>query len=426
MMRFIARANRLSSFIEFAVVCSAGCLAAACSNGGVGTQLSPLGGAFSTATGGSSAKGSSSSSAPSGGSDVGSSSESGGAESGKGGSATASSSSAKGGSTSSSAASAAIGGAIGASSSPAKGGASAKGGSTGAGGASASGGSSAKSGGGAVAASGGGTAAGMPGTSAAGAASGTGGKSSAGGASSVGGASSQVCAWDEGPSATDGTLTCYWFSQGTSKDEKTCPGGYKTYCGYCGSETGTKPQTGQIWCPINDIKSTVANISTEHFVAMPPGALGNGKNCGACVEVTYMGTSIVATVVDSCPSCVSEQALDLSLSAAKALGMTEEMGQVEAGNGVRWRIVGCPTTGNISVNFNGGYQGQVYFQNTAFPIATATSGGKAASANTGFWDFGKEMGGQEVTLTDVMGHTVTGTVPSSPGTLGKQFDLTCN
>jgi hypothetical protein len=36
-----------------------------------------------------------------------------------------------------------------------------------------------------------------------------------------------------------------------------------------------------------------------------------------------------------------------------------------------------------------------------------------------------EMGGQPVTLTDVMGHTVTATVPASPGSLGVQFDLTC-
>jgi hypothetical protein len=77
------------------------------------------------------------------------------------------------------------------------------------------------------------------------------------------------------------------------------------------------------------------------------------------------------------------------------------------------------------VNFNGGYQGQVYFENLAFPIASASSGGVQASVNTGFWDFGKEMGGQQVTLTDVMGHSVTATVPSSPGSLGVQFDLTC-
>jgi expansin (peptidoglycan-binding protein) len=180
---------------------------------------------------------------------------------------------------------------------------------------------------------------------------------------------------------------------------------------------------GQVWCPINNITNTVQNISTTHFVAIPPGPLAQGKNCGACVEVSYQGRSIVATVIDACPSCTSDQNIDLSLSAAKALGMTEQIGMIESG--VTWRIVGCPTTGKIAVNFNGGYQGQVYFQNLAFPIATASSGTQQGTANTGFWDFGKVMGGQPVTLTDVMGHTITATVPSSPGSLGAQFPTTC-
>lgn len=257
---------------------------------------------------------------------------------------------------------------------------------------------------------------------AAGSVSGIGGASGASGSSAVS-TTPEVCAWEQGPSATNGGLTCYWFSQGTSKDEKTCPGGYKTYCGYCGSETGEKPQEGQVWCPINDIVSTVENIATPHFVAIPPGPLGQGKNCGACVEVTYRNRTIVATIIDSCPSCLNDEHIDLSLSAAKALGMNEMIGQVESG--VKWRIVGCPTTSDIVVGFNGGYQGQVYFQNAAFPIASAKSGTAEASVNTGFWDFGKEMGGQEVTLTDVMGHTVTATIPADGGSLGVQFDLTC-
>lgn len=264
-----------------------------------------------------------------------------------------------------------------------------------------------------------------------GAGDGTGASGPSGGDTGVGGASgeggggtSEVCVWGEGPSAANGGLTCYWFSQGTSTDEKTCPGGYKTYCGYCGAETGERPQgDGQIWCPINDIVSTVANISTVHFAALPMGPLGQGQNCGMCIEITYRGRTITATVVDACPSCLTDEHVDLNLSAAEALGMTEVMGQVESG--VAWRAVGCPTTEDIQVNFNGGYQGQVYFQNAAFPIAEASSEGRQATVNTGFRDFGMEMGGKEVTLTDVMGHSVTATVPTSPGSLGVQFDLSC-
>ncbi len=259
----------------------------------------------------------------------------------------------------------------------------------------------------------------------------SGGVSNTGGANNTGGSSS-LCSWSQGPSATNGATTCYWFGQGTAKpnDDYACKGNYKTYCGYCGTETGSKPaSTGQNWCPINDIADAVPNISTTHFVAMPSNPLGQGKNCGACVEVTYQGVSIIATVIDECPSCASDQDLDLNLSAAKALGMNELMGKID--NGVHWRIVACPTTTPIMVNFNGNsastYLSQVYFENLEFPIASATSGSNKATLNGGFWDFGKDMKGQTVTLTDVMGHTVTGTVPSSgAGSLGVQFSATCN
>jgi len=256
---------------------------------------------------------------------------------------------------------------------------------------------------------------------------GTGGDAATGGiagADASGGSSGNACYWDQGPSATNGKMTCYWFGQGTALDPTTCPGGYKTYCGYCGTETGERPQgDGQIWCPINDIVSTAQNISTTHFAALPPTPLAQGANCGMCVEVSYAGRSIIATVIDSCPSCTSDEHIDLSLSAAEALGMTETIGEIDGG--VTWRAVGCPVTSDIYVNFNGGYQGQVYFQNPAFPIASASSGDHEATPNTGFWDFGMEMGGQEVTLTDILGHTVTAVVPNQPGSLGVQFDLTC-
>ena len=259
----------------------------------------------------------------------------------------------------------------------------------------------------------------------------TGGAINTGGVNNTGGSSS-LCSWSQGPSATNGATTCYWFGQGTAKPsgDYACNGNYKTYCGYCGTETGSKPQsTGQNWCPINDIADAVPNISTTHFVAMPSNPLGQGKNCGACVEVTYQGVSIIATVIDECPSCASDQDLDLNLSAAKALGMNEIMGKIDSG--VQWHIVACPVTTPIMVNFNGNsastYLSQVYFENLEFPIASATSGSNKGTLNGGFWDFGKDMKGQTVTLTDVMGHTVTGTIPSSgAGSLGVQFSATCN
>jgi len=220
-------------------------------------------------------------------------------------------------------------------------------------------------------------------------------------------------------------MTCYWFSQGTAKDAE---GRYKTFCGYTGSQTGEKPQgSTPNWCPINDVVNTVENMSTVHFAAIRPNALGgnaNGKNCGMCVEVTYGRQSLIATVIDSCPSCTSDQDIDLSVSAAKELGMNEAIGEVNAG--VAWRVVACPTTSNIKVVFNGAPGSQMYFQNLVFPIAKASIGGTDANNITGFWSFdGGSVIGKEVTLTDVMGHTIKATVPAKNGDLGVQFPLTC-
>jgi len=76
--------------------------------------------------------------------------------------------------------------------------------------------------------------------------------------------------------------------------------------------------------------------------------------------------------------------------------------------------------------FNNGSSSQIYFQNVAFPVASATAGGATASQQSGFWNFGGLVAGRSVTLTDTLGHTVTGTIPtSSGGSIGAQFPATC-
>lgn len=200
---------------------------------------------------------------------------------------------------------------------------------------------------------------------------------------------------------------------------------YKTYCGYCGTETGKRDQTSPYPCAIGQIQNTVQHMSTPHFAAFPQNEFENGKLCGMCVEVSYMGKSIVATVVDACGSCSSAGHIDLSLSAAEALGMVEWDGNPKSG--VRWKAVGCPVSDDIYVSYNGGYRGQAYFQNVAFPVASATVDGQSGTINTGFWSFNGEVGGKVVTLTDTMGHTIQGTLPTdvAGGSLGVQFPLTC-
>jgi hypothetical protein len=240
------------------------------------------------------------------------------------------------------------------------------------------------------------------------------------GGSATGGSGGQ-CTWSAGPSSSSGELTCYYFGQGTYQGACLGSTKYKTNCGYCGTEgssSGNACNTSH-----ND---TVQNISTgQYYVAMQN--FGQGQYCGMCVSITYGGKTIVATVVDNCATCNSAGHLDLSPAAGTALGMGTGTGQTEdAKNGVTWHTVDCPVSGNIVAVYNGTYAGQIYFQNLAFPIQSATAGGHTGTLSNGFWDFGTSVSGQSVTLTDMLGHVVTGTIPTTNGgSIGAQFPLTC-
>jgi expansin (peptidoglycan-binding protein) len=227
------------------------------------------------------------------------------------------------------------------------------------------------------------------------------------------------CTWSGGPSSSNGEITCYWFGQGTSKGGGCSS--YKTYCGYCGTESGSS--SGGL-CPTS-VTDSVANTATQYFAAFPVGTFGQGTYCGMCVQVTWQSKSITATIVDECATCTSAGHIDLSLSAAVALGLGQGGATADPTSGVTWKAVDCPVTGNIVGVFNGSSQ-EVYFQNVTFPVAKAVSGSHTATQQFGFWNFGAAVGGQSVTLTDTVGHVVTGTVPgSSGGSVGVQFPLTC-
>jgi hypothetical protein len=229
------------------------------------------------------------------------------------------------------------------------------------------------------------------------------------------------CTWSGGPGSNGGgELTCYWFSQGTAQG-MGCPT-YKTYCGYCGTQSGS----GGGLCP-SGITETVTNTATSpYFAAFPSGPFGSGKYCGMCVNVSWMGKSIIATIVDSCATCPTSNHIDLSLSAAVALGLGQGSNTGDATSGVTWQAVACPTTSNIIAVYNNGYAGQIYFQNVVFPVASATAGGHMGTQMFGYWDFTTPVNGQSVTLTDTLGHTITGTIPgSSGGSIGAQFPAVC-
>ena len=158
------------------------------------------------------------------------------------------------------------------------------------------------------------------------------------------------CAWTGGPASGNngGELTCYWFGMGTTTGGG-CPS-FKTYCGYCGTESGGGGGT----CPAG-INDSVSNAPTQYFAAFPIGSsFGQGKYCGMCVDVSYQGKTITATVVDECATCTDSGGhIDLGLSAAVALGIGQGNATGNPKSGVTWTSVACPVTGNIVAVFNG-------------------------------------------------------------------------
>ncbi len=240
----------------------------------------------------------------------------------------------------------------------------------------------------------------------------TGGMPATGGSKATGGSSStNTCKVSSALTSSSGELTCYYFGQGTAQADSTCTGSqYKTACGYCGKET----VSGTAQACSTSVTDTVQNITTgANFAAIAQPYWNAGQYCGMCVNISYGGKSVVVTIVDECASCPTDGHLDLSPAAASALGITNQIGDVTSG--VTWQEVACPSPGNIVALCNGSCGQQFYFQGDTYPIVSATAGGHTAHLSTAFWDFGANVVGQTVTLTDAAGNVITGTIPSSNG-----------
>lgn len=219
--------------------------------------------------------------------------------------------------------------------------------------------------------------------------------------------------------SNSGSATEYYFGQ--------CSGcfvgsTYKTACGYGGTETTSNGFNSV------DVVPNAASMSpaTDMYFAAIPGNSSPGSNatdyttfntvgaCGACVELSANGKTIVATLIDECPiasnqPCAAAGHLDLSTTAFGALGYNQGGGGDPGG--LSYQFVACPVSGNIKASLNSA--GQVYFQNAVFPITSIMANGQSATLTVyGFWQFPGNASGANVTMTDVQGDTLTLTLPS--------------
>jgi hypothetical protein len=245
------------------------------------------------------------------------------------------------------------------------------------------------------------------------------------GGSGVGGAVATACT-NIGPSANgNGEYTFYSFGQGTSAAQEG--GGFRTACGYFGTEAGG-----------NATADTVQNIvNPQYFAAIPgtdPTHFNSSAQCGACIQVTYNGRSLIGTIIDECPQNLNSVCqrnptgeLDLSVPLAIALGFGPGSGQNGNPNGQTWKVVPCPAVGNVKVRVKTQNPNEVFIENTILAIKSVTvNGAQATRSFYGTWQLPvTAAAGQTLTLTDAGGRSITITVTGAGANVnqdtGKQF-----
>lgn len=250
----------------------------------------------------------------------------------------------------------------------------------------------------------------------AGSSSGTGGRGSggtpgsggmvpgSGGMMGSGGATSTPCTLSGSPNPGSGSFTNYSFGQGTARAQEG--GGYRTACGYFGTENGGASS------------DSVQNIPNAMYFAAIPGRSSSDFNssgsCGACAQVSNGGKSVIVTVIDECPQnsnppCANNPNghLDLSVSAFNALGFS-----VGNPSGTTWKLVPCPVMGNVKVRLKTGNPNELFIENEILPIKSVTMEGQSAVRQSyGAWHFnGNIAAGATLSLVDSANRTLTVTV----------------
>ncbi len=249
----------------------------------------------------------------------------------------------------------------------------------------------------------------------------TGGTTGTGGATGTGGSASTNCGTLSPSANGNGEFTHYDFGQGTSKGEL---GDYQTACGYLGTEGSNQIDT------VMNIANTSPAKNT-YFAAIPgTSGFNTSGNCGACVQISNSGKTIIATIIDECPygsdgsNNVCQQnptgELDLSVDAFNQLGFAN-------GNptGTSWKVVPCPVTGNVIVRVK--QANELYIENVILAVKSVSGpGGNASRTSYGSWHFNSNISsGAQLTLTDAASRTLTVTVSSTSvdqnQDTGKQF-----
>jgi expansin (peptidoglycan-binding protein) len=248
---------------------------------------------------------------------------------------------------------------------------------------------------------------------------GTGGTAGGSGTTGTGGSGPTPCNLQN--HSGNGSFTYYWFGQGTAQES----GGYRTACGYFGTENG---QTDTV-----DNIASMSPASATYFAAVPgQNSFDSKTHCGECVQITGQnGTTIIATVIDECPygsdggnsACAANAGghLDLSKAAFDRLGYP-----TGNPNNTNWKYIPCPVSGNVKVRFKVGNENNEFFvENVITPIATVSvNGTNAVRQKYGAWHIdGSIAKPATLNLTDMAGRSLSVTLNSGTSNqdTGRQF-----
>jgi expansin (peptidoglycan-binding protein) len=218
----------------------------------------------------------------------------------------------------------------------------------------------------------------------------------------------------------NGQATVYWFAQGTVNNGNVA-------CNF-GIRPGN-PGNGQ-----GDAVNGLPN--PELFIAMNTTNYRGASACGACVEMTYQGRNVTATVADECPigsnpTCTPGH-LDLSRGAWNAL--TNNAAGTEI-NGVNWRFVPCAGEANVTIELKEPenlYWNQFLVRGHRFPVAKAevelANGTWVEAARQGYNYFEPPegvMGTYRVRVTDVNGGIIEEQLELAAGPQGGNAQFAC-
>jgi hypothetical protein len=214
-----------------------------------------------------------------------------------------------------------------------------------------------------------------------------------------------------------GEFTCYVFGSPA-----------EGACGYSVTQSGS-PSNANL-CQ-GAVTEDVPNIAlsglakSSYYVAIPgnntpnSGGFNTVVDCGACIEISNGGNTIIATVIDECPGpgnapCMQNPngELDLSYPAFQALNF----GNTGNPQNTSWHFVACPipVTSPIVAKVNSAGQ-QYYFQNSVYPISTVNGQGPSQ------FGYFSVTPGPVTIVSNVANQTLHGTLSSAGGGVGVQF-----